>query len=885
MMRGWIGIALLAGSWLLGISYFAPARPFAWFCAVATASVLLSALPAARPSLLVTWVSSALSLPAAMLMPWPYTAIPILLLAGLWLQRAAVPARWPRRLGSGAVIASGILLIQAITLQIYQSLTARAHELPWPLTEFVGAIARASGIDTAVEGATLTMRDLVDPQRITATWELLFDPASVLFLVGGLVWLACLSSARLLPQTRSGWWRHAAARLIVVWLVWLPLRVALLIALLIHRTLRADLITLPNVGDLLVNSWLHCGLLAGLVVLAARWVACPGAETDDSMPAAESGSGRDVGWTAVALAVALIGGGVAILIGTCFWVPVGTAKSGRILVVERHSTWEPTIEPYGTEIYGEAGSYNYAAIYEYCEQFFDMSRLLEEEPIDEARLRQCDVLVIKTPTSRYSQDEISAIVQFVREGGSLLLIGDHTNVFNMNTCLNDIARHFGFTFRNDLLFCVSSPYDQRYRPPLIRHPALQHVPPMNFAVSCSIDPGRSAGRMVVRNTGLWSLPPAYQESNYHPQAEYRPGMHYGAWCQAWATHFGSGRVLGFADSTLFSNFCTYQPGKAELFVGMLQWLNHRNWPDRPWIWWLLAVPGLLVGSISAAVGIRQSDRLPNRWSLVIGATLAGWAVAALVLIAVADASITWPQVLRPMRHVVIDREISEVPLFTGAFADSKEGLGYGMFEQWIPRLGYCLSRRSGREVVGGDALVVICPTRSPSDDYLDRVQRFVAEGGHLLVVDSPDVEGSTAGSLLESFGLAIHQNTSMFDATPLRVADCEAQPAIQASCEVSGGEPIAWVGDRVVAARIRYERGTVTAIGFGSLFNDAAMGFHWLPLPENATLQRYEVLYAVLRAALPASLRREASSARIRASHVDRSDVPSPEFSGSAGDP
>ena len=67
----------------------------------------------------------------------------------------------------------------------------------------------------------------------------------------------------------------------------------------------------------------------------------------------------------------LVGVGVAILVGAFLWVPAGKARGGRVMVVERHSTWEPTTEPYGTEVYGEAGSYNYAAAYDYCGQYFD----------------------------------------------------------------------------------------------------------------------------------------------------------------------------------------------------------------------------------------------------------------------------------------------------------------------------------------------------------------------------------------------------------------------------------------------------------------------------------------------------------------------------------
>jgi hypothetical protein len=151
---------------------------------------------------------------------------------------------------------------------------------------------------------------------------------------------------------------------------------------------------------------------------------------------------------------------------------------------------------------------------------------------------------------------------------------------------------------------------------------------------------------------------------------------------------------------------------------------------------------------------------------------------------------------------------------------------------------------------------VIAPTRSVSDEYLDELERFVAAGGHLLVVDSPDVEGSTASSLLEPFGLAISGLSSSDEPILLRVDRCVAQPPMLAANAIRGGEPIARWGDQTVAARTRYGAGSVTAVGFGSLFNDAAMGFHWLPEPDQATLERYEVLYALLSAALPPSLRR-----------------------------
>ncbi len=580
-MRIWLATALLACSWLFGLGYFDPVSWVAWVCALAAAVLLLGVTSVRFPRRVDRGLALLLLVPAVGMTPLPYKSMPVLLFAGLALSLLPVPHASTRILARGSVLASMMLLPQSLVLWWYQSLTARSHELPHWLAGPLALALRWLGVEAVVDRATLVMCDTATTDRIAATWELLLDPATLCLVVGGAALLAYRAyRARAVSRPGTAFVRSCTVLLLVT-CAWVPLRLALLVSLVVQQQLRADVTLFPNVGEILVSTWVHAGLVCVLAVILSRFVPVSrrpvAGERAVSMRPNErpSHAGRRA-MLATALALAVFSATFA-----HFWTPVGERKAGRVMFVERHSTWEPTTEPYRTKVYGEAGSYNYAAVYEYCDQFYDMSRLLADQPINATALAQCDILIIKTPTSRYAPEEVEAVVEFVQRGGSLLMIGDHTNVFNMNTYLNDMARRFGFTFRNDLLFRVGSPYKQTYQPPAIAHPLLQHVPPMCFAVSCSIDPGWHVGSMVIRNVGLWNLPPAYQESNYHPQAEYRPYMQYGAWCQLWSMTFGSGRVLAFADSTLFSNFCVYQPGKTELFLGMLEWLNHASrWDSR-----------------------------------------------------------------------------------------------------------------------------------------------------------------------------------------------------------------------------------------------------------------------------------------------------------------
>jgi hypothetical protein len=259
----------------------------------------------------------------------------------------------------------------------------------------------------------------------------------------------------------------------------------------------------------------------------------------------------------------------------------------------------------------------------------------------------------------------------------------------------------------------------------------------------------------------------------------------------------------------------------------------------------------LASLVLLAAGLWLGLRQNGGWVVLIAAGFAGWAAAATAVIAAHRSAMPLPEVTRPMTHIVIDRDLSEVPLFTGAFADAEEeGTGYGLLEQWIPRVGNYISRRTGDERFIGDGLVIICPTRSVSEADRQRLAQYVESGGKLLVLDSIDVEGSTANSILWMFGLDSNRFPPQVSEGTLRCVFDAPQVPLQASCEIKGGEPLAWLGKTPVAARTQYGKGEVTAIGFGSLFNDANMGFHWLPEPEPETLQRYEVLYGLLRTAL-----------------------------------
>jgi len=841
MRRAWIGLALLSASWLFGLRYFHGGSWPTWAALILAGTGLLTRIRLPAPGKAESIFALVLLLPVLVVAPWPYRAAPLLVFVGLSLWVAPIPRRWPKTIGSAALAAGVILAAQSLVVVAYESLTARSHELPHFLASALLGVARLLGIDAALDGSDLALYSVRTVHCLGATWELFSDLPTLCFLIGGIVMLWSRASV----PVRPGVWRGNARATMVLMLVvalWLPARAALLMATLTHRALGTEYEAPLSLMNQFWSPWVLSALLSVPVLLAIRCVAS-GLDESSASPGAKAemvGTAHPTRRGAVALT--LVFTGVFLLCFGLLWDPAGRRKDGRILMDEYHSTWEPTDRPFDTEWYGEKSGYNYACIYDYCSRFYRMGRLSTR--IDDAVLQDCDVLIVKVPTSRYDPEEIAAIERFVKRGGGLLLIGEHTNVFDTGTHLNDIAQRFGFRFRYDCLFDIDAVFEQLWRPPVVAHPIVQSLPFFDFAVSCSLDPGASLGRAVIRSTGLRNLPADYHVSNFYPQVEDHVYSRYGAFTQLWATRRGAGRVAAFTDSTVFSNFSTFEPGKAELMLGMLEWLNHRNSPQLRGIH-LDSRPWLIQGGLALCIGgLVASRRNPRLFLLLLALGMFAWTTAAVAARAVHQHGMPLPKATQSFVHVVMDRTLCNTPLSKSGFL-AGEANGFGIFERWILRLGYFTSRRSGPEALTGDLVVFAYPNRVVTDAFREAVVRYVAAGGKVLVLDSPENAGSTANSLLYPFGLSLDASRALNGS----LAAVGNQPAIpiEAAYRVAGGEPVISLDGTPIAAAVRHGSGSVTVVGFASRFADAHMGVTGDVVPDAELRRVYDLEFTLLK--------------------------------------
>ena len=271
---------------------------------------------------------------------------------------------------------------------LYESVTARSHELPSFLACPLYGIARLLGIDAALDGTTIAIHSMRRVHNLGATWELLLDPVTWCFLLGGIALLYLIAAAGGQAGGRIGLLKLVASLAVPV-ILWLPVRSGLLIALLVHRALRTEYDAPLTPMSQFWSPWLHLVLLAGPVLLAMRFVRPRPARQPDYIIVSRAKLSRRV------VSAALFCAALLLMTMAMLWDPSGPRKQGRILVDEYHSTWERTDRPYDTNWYGQESGYNYACIYDYCSRFYTMGRLTT--PIDANALKDCDVLIAQGP--------------------------------------------------------------------------------------------------------------------------------------------------------------------------------------------------------------------------------------------------------------------------------------------------------------------------------------------------------------------------------------------------------------------------------------------------------------------------------------------------------
>lgn len=518
---------------------------------------------------------------------------------------------------------------------------------------------------------------------------------------------------------------------------------------------------------------------------------------------------------------------ILILLVVVMWQPAGSRKDGEILINTYHTQWSRTDREYDKSWFGAGAGYNYAEMKRLFEQFYPTREL--KTRITPEDLANTSILVIYDPDRAFTGEEIRAVHEFVKGGGGIFLIGDHTNVFGGTSHMNTICHPFGFIFRDDVLFDLDEDFFQLYDVPCTYSQFLHGIDFFKFRGPASIQPTSLFARTIFRVSHAKSLRAIYSVNNFYPPPHDDPKMRTGEFSVSVMSRYGKGRVLAFADSTIFSNFEIFYPGKYEYLLNSMRWLNYADSP--------LTTPLKRIALVGAIIllGI-QVGRCghPRR---LLGTLLGGFVTGALawaICLWSEQAQAEFPKPTQPLDALFFATTQDDDPYTLRTFVtEAPYDQKYDVFIQWVLRSNvfsgfylhgqqhdnalYKMLRDSDQARTGLGLIV-----RQP--EHLDLLKELgpgpLSETNHLLLMVSVSTN-ITQGEVMAS----IEESAILKD--PAMLAQVEA----------------AWP-----SGEIRLEDGgrRIAVVFPAEKFADTNMGFSEKVSPSDTQRERFQEQFALI---------------------------------------
>ncbi len=736
----WLGILLLSASWLFLIPQFVPPNlPAGFLCIIFGVLCFIIGISSdVKKQTDIRYLLLIIPLITALLfVPFPYNIGLIILSLGLLSSIVFYRFERLQAIPLGISLAGALLLLQTLTFPFYVSFISHGHRLDF-LSSGIAPLMNFLGFHTSSNNGLLFVQTL-QTTAFTITWEKLGLSLFLNLFLGALLLIVILHRRRQILKNTLIFIVSAAFYLLLRFIAILSFYLTTTELSVFWDPLLTTLTFLP-----------FALLLMKLI---------PFDKHEDHILRTPSFPVTKKHIIAMVLMILL----VSSLTAAFLYQDPGLKKTGRILIDEYHSQWEDTLRPLDTEWYGLLSTYNYYSWSQWITYHYPVETNINET-FTPSLLSRYDILILKCPTESYTTEEILAIRDFVTRGGGLYLIGDHTNVFGMNTFLNQVSEQFGIRFRTDATYELGTGDLSIYTPDhFFSHPVLRHVTQFDFMTSCTLEPTSISASLRMENiiigNRLISEPGTYSTENFFRESVASPDSEYGYLLQAAAITYGAGRVLAFTDSTVFSSFCLYTDGYPSFTLGALDYLNRTNSPV-PLSFILFIVASILF--ILIIFLVKKMDKTHILWMIVITGVLAFCITAPLCSYLTdlsyppTEASIDYPTVCFEQQHSLIN--ISVKP--TASLGDTSTN--YGTFYVWTQRVGLVpsLTPTLLEATKTGDLILLINPTQPFTESDVSLLTDYLEHGGRVLLMDSITNPKSTANELLGNFGLWITTTSS-----------------------------------------------------------------------------------------------------------------------------
>jgi hypothetical protein len=416
----------------------------------------------------------------------------------------------------------------------------------------------------------------------------------------------------------------------------------------------------------------------------------------------------------------------------------GPGRRPRIVFPERGKLvgWE--VPAIGSEGLEKAGMFGMLPRYLQAAGF---ETRLARDPLTEASLASADVAVVINPTEHLTTDERSRLMAFVRRGGGLVVLGDHTDIFGTQAPLNELLEPHGAAFRFDSAF---TPGHWRNNAGFFPGPLTRGLDDANSRFQQSTGASLSLNhRAQPVATARWGFSDAGDRENkdngFLGDYIYQASEPLGDLTVVALARSGRGRVIVFGDTSAFQNIAT--PFSWPFVVRVFQVAAGRDLRSAR-----LLLPVGIAAWIGLWITILARRRLRESIGLAAG-TLGGLIVA----VALARAIEPTPRLAGDRLAVVDAAHVNAVSL------DLWDPRALSALNVNLARNGYLpmIDREgSGDLPRTAEVYVSVAPRRSLTRVDLDRLRELADRGGRVILAAGWE-DREPAEPLLRLIGLGV----------------------------------------------------------------------------------------------------------------------------------
>lgn len=297
-------------------------------------------------------------------------------------------------------------------------------------------------------------------------------------------------------------------------------------------------------------------------------------------------SERGLGWLVASA-------GIGIMI--CLLLPASSIN--RAVFDEAHGRWATVRANFGPKDFGRAVNYTYSLLGDYSKRLLGDIEVAESE---DNELPPADsVFILKMPTQKISSEFSLRLYRWVRDGGRLLVIADHTDLYDSAQNLNaPLLALMGISINSDAVFdsrgMPNEPVNEKALSLIGRIDAVGNPFPWQTGTSFG---GLPLNAAQLATFGVsFSEPGDYSRPNRFGPFVPRVSLRYLNHTAVAAFGVGNGAVAVILDSTPWSTFSIFKEQYKQLFRGILGALS-RPLALHVWGW------GALVLGLATLVSI------------------------------------------------------------------------------------------------------------------------------------------------------------------------------------------------------------------------------------------------------------------------------------------